>query len=411
VRTLHLVLTSACNLSCSYCYQDRRAASVIEWDVVRRSLGWLFRPRERDLHLNIYGGEPLLAFPLLRRVVEHARSATPPGRRLRVDTTTNALLLDRATVDFLAAHGVHTQVSFDGVPRAQDLRRPGTFRLLDERLRRIQREQPAFFEDFLDVAATVTAANLPALGDSVDYFLDLGVRTVRLTPRLTWDPDWRLGRARQMGRQLARICRASRRHLRRTGRVPVALFRRQRGDAERRAVPARMCGVGSRRSLVVDVDGSVHGCVLFARSYQSLGSPGLRRWIGPLAVGRLDDPGLDRRLRAFTARVHRSPLFARRDRKRSGYGRCADCRELAHCTVCPVSIAHFPGGGDPHRIPDLPCAFVRAVWRHVRHFPDQPGDVDRLTGGRPRPELVSELLASAPVQRAASWMMPVEDRA
>jgi hypothetical protein len=167
------------------------------------------------------------------------------------------------------------------VPRAQDLRRAGTFRLLDERLRRIQREQPAFFEDFLDVAATVTAANLPALGDSVDYFLDLGVRTVRLTPRLTWDPDWRLGRAREMGRQLARICRASRRHLRRTGRVPVALFRKQRGDPERRAVPARMCGVGSRGSLVVDVDGSVHGCVLFAHSYQRArplhGLPGLDR--------------------------------------------------------------------------------------------------------------------------------------
>lgn len=392
VRSLALVLTADCNLSCAYCYQDRRGRAALEWRLARRALDRLFRSEERDLHLHLYGGEPLLAFPLFRRVVEHAREATPPGRRLRIDTSTNGILLDDEAIDFLATNEVETQLSFDGVPAAQDRRCPGSFRLLDDRLRRLKRDRRAFFEERLEIAVTVTAANLPALGDSVDYFLDLGVPTILLAPRLTPDPGWRPSGARDLDRQLAHACRASRKHLRRTGRVPVAHFRREQDEPSAPAAPGKMCGVGSGRTLVVDVDGSVYGCVLLAHSYQGLRSPGLQRWIAPLRIGRIGDPALDRRLDAFRARVRRMPLFGRRDRKHSAGARCARCPALAHCAVCPVAIAHVPDNADPHRMPELPCAFTRAIWRHVRHFPARPTDADRISGRAPRPEMVRDLL-------------------
>ncbi len=352
----------------------------------------MFRSEERDLHLHLYGGEPLLAFPLFRQIVEHARAVTPPGCSLRIDTSTNGILLDDEAVEFLAAHEVETQLSFDGVPAAQDRRCPGSFRVLDERLRSLKCDRRAFFDDRLEIAITVTTANLPALGDSVDYFLDLGVPTILLAPRLTHDPGWRHSRERVLDRQLARVCRSSRNHLRRTGRVPVAHFRKEGGEPADPGRPGRMCGVGSGRTLVVDVDGSVYGCVLFAHSYQRLRSPALQRWIAPLRIGRIGDPALDRRLDAFRAGVRRMPLFGRRDRKHSAGVRCAHCPALAHCAVCPVAIAHVSDNADPHRMPDLPCAFTRAIWRHVRHFPARPSDADRLSGRAPRPEMVRDLL-------------------
>ena len=251
-------------------------------------------------------------------------------------------------------------------------------------------------QDRLEIAITVTAADLQALADSVDYFLDLGVPTILLAPRLTHDPGWRRSGERALDRQLARVCRSSRNHLRRTGRVPVAHFRNDGGAPAEPGRPGRMCGVGSGRTLVVDVDGSVYGCVLFAHSYQRLRSPALQRWIAPLRIGRIDDPALDRRLDAFRARVRRMPLFGRRDRKHSAGGRCAECPALAHCAVCPVAIAHVPDSADPYRMPDLPCAFTRATWRHVRHF--------RL--GRPTP-IGSRAGRRGPRWCATSWRWPL----
>ena len=393
MRSLTLVLTSICNLRCTYCYQDCRSGMTMDWETARSALDALLQSHRRELQLHLYGGEPLVAFPLFRRAVEYVRAATPEGRTLRIDTTTNGLLLDNEKIDFLAAHEIDVQVSFDGVPAAQDLRRAGSFRLLDERLQHVRREWPAFFEDRLGIAITVTAANLSALGDSVDYFLDLGVPSVLLGPRLTHDPDWRPGHAREMRRQLARVCRLSRNHLRRTGSVPLRLFRKGRGQASPRTQRTRMCGVGSVGSLVVDVDGSVYGCVLFARSYQRLDSPALRRWIAPLSGGRFDDHWLARRLRAVRARLRRSALFTCWDQKRSGHGRCAHCPERARCAVCPVSIAHVHGNDDPHRVPDLPCAFFRSAGPHIRHFPVQPTEADRLSGRVNPPEMLRELLA------------------
>ncbi len=381
MRSLSLNLTSACDLACTYCYQDRRGRAVMEWETARGALDWLYRSPERELELHLYGGEPLLAFPLFRRVVEHARATVPPGTSLRIDTSTNGILLDDRKLDFLTEHEVGTQVSFDGVPVAQDLRQAGTFRILDDRLHRLRRERPAFFEDRLEIAITLTAAALPVLADSVEYFLGLGIATILATPRLTHDPRWRLGSARELERQLAHVCRVSRQHFRQTGRVPVAFFRKGHGASADPRARERMCGAGTGRSLVVDVDGSVHGCVLFAQSYQSLASEALRRWIAPLRIARLDDPAFDRRLRAFRARVRRMELFRRRDRKYTSYGRCVDCPELARCTVCPVSSAHIPGNTDPRRIADLPCAFTRAIGRHVDHFPAQPGDASGSEGG------------------------------
>ncbi len=353
----------------------------MEWETARPALERLLRSRERSLELHLYGGEPLLAFHLFRRVVERARATTPPGKSLRIDTSTNGIVLDDGRVDFLAEHDVGIQVSFDGTPAAQDHRLPGSFRVLDARLRRLKRERPAFFEGRLEIAVTVTAANIPALGDSVDYFLELGVPTILAGPRLTHDPDWRPASARALERQLAHVCRLSRRHFRQTGRVPVAFVRKGDGRSGRGRSPRRMCNAGSGRSLVVDVDGSVHGCVLFAQSYQRLGSEALQRWIAPLRIGRLDDPAFDRRLRAFQSRVRRAELFGRRDLKYTGHGCCADCPELVRCAVCPVSSAHIPANTDPRRIADLPCAFTRAIGRHVDHFPAPPATfADRLGG-------------------------------
>jgi MoaA/NifB/PqqE/SkfB family radical SAM enzyme len=336
---------------------------------LRAAVDLLLVSRERERRLWFTGGEPLLEFASLQWAVAYAEAACGARRPVRFGLSTNGLLLDAERADFLAAHRVATQLSFDGLPAAQDQRRPGSFQVLDATLRWLRRRHPRWFARDLDVAITVTGTNLPVLADSVSYFLERGVRTVNVAPRVTADPQWTPGSYVELARQLGRVFATSLRVSRRTGLVPVAFLRRSGSKASRRVPGEWLCGVGAGRSLTVDADGSVAGCVMLAGSYQTFPTALLRDRVAALRLGRVDEPGLGRRLASFPAALKAAAIFDGRSRKRSSFGRCRDCRHRGSCSICPVSIGRVPGNADPDRVPDVLCGFNRIALEYRDRFP------------------------------------------
>jgi len=362
------VVTSACNLKCAYCLQDRHPGRRMSEETARRVLDRLLHSRRRELAIGFYGGEPLLAFDLVRRTVEEAERRRPRGSRLLLSLSTNGLLLDAEKAAFLGAHGVETQVSFDGSRAAQELRAPGTFGVLSDRLEELRRLCPAFYEGRLEVAIIVTPDNLHTLAESVDLLLERRVPRITLGPVMGGSVKWERSREPEMDGQLRLVYRRCRSVYDRTGRVPVTLFRRAPGRPLAKERGA-MCGIGRGGSITVDVDGEVSACPLLVRSCQTFSGAGLRRWVEPLRIGQLDAPDLGGRLERFRAEVRRSPLFMQRERKRTTRRRCAECRYRASCRVCPVAIAH--AGKDPHLVPEFLCAFNRLSLKYRERFPAQ----------------------------------------
>lgn len=126
---LYLILlpTEACNLRCTYCFEDfsggRMAPEVVAG--VKRLLERR-APDLRALTLSWFGGEPLLARDLVEDVLAHARNLL--GRHPRVDfssdMTTNGYLLSRETFEGLVGLGVSSwYVTFDGPRPRHDARR------------------------------------------------------------------------------------------------------------------------------------------------------------------------------------------------------------------------------------------------------------------------------------------------
>ena len=368
LRGAVLVVTSACNLRCTYCLQDQHPARRMSEGTARLVLDRLLGSRRRKLAIGFYGGEPLLAFDLVRRTVEEAERRRPRGSRLLFSLSTNGWLLDAEKAAFLAAHGVETQVSFDGSRAAQELRAPGTFGVLSDRLEELRRLCPAFYESLLEIAIIVTPENLHALAESVSQVLERGVSRITLGPVTGGSVKWERSRERELDGQLCLLYRRCRSLYDRTGRVPVTLFRRSLGRPLAKERGA-MCGIGRGGLVTVDVDGETSACPLLPRSYQTLSAPGLRRWVEPLRIGRLDTPDLGGRLDRFRAEVRRSPLFMQRERKHTARRRCAHCRYRASCRVCPVAIAH--AGDDPHLVPEFLCAFNRLSSKYRERFPAQ----------------------------------------
>src|SRR6516165_2741707 len=131
ISALEVVLTAACNLRCSYCYQTEKKARSMEWSTLRAGLDRLMSSKARDVSVLFIGGEPLLEFGLIQRAVRYLETLRQADRHIRKTVITNGTLLQDEHLAFFATHDFRLQLSFDGIEAAQDIRAPGTFKRLD----------------------------------------------------------------------------------------------------------------------------------------------------------------------------------------------------------------------------------------------------------------------------------------
>jgi len=126
VESAILNLTHACNLDCSYCFMKfpnvkaRYGESKIRMDykTAKASLDFLHKHSRPKMSVNFFGGEPLLEFNLLRRIIDYGDEKYPGWFQWNI--TTNGTLLDRSVQQFLDARKVSVIVSLDGSKPTHD---------------------------------------------------------------------------------------------------------------------------------------------------------------------------------------------------------------------------------------------------------------------------------------------------
>lgn len=369
--SLGLVVSADCNLRCAYCYQDRKQPRWMSWPTMARALDLVASSRRRRADVTFVGGEPLLGFPLVVRAVRRLGRRFPAERRPTFTIATNGLLLTPRRLAYFERHRFSIQLSFDGVASAQDLRAPGTFEVLGRLLDRMRRHHQRYFRRKVMVAVTATAATIPYLADSFEYFLSKGVSDIAIGPAMG-QPRLTKAQTAELDRQFGRIFRSSQRHYRDTGAVPLRAFRRKAPDPSKAVESDLACVAATGRDLAVDVDGQVYSCALLIRSCQRVARPALARRLAAMCLGPVTDLDGLRRTRSRLPRAALAAgIFAPQARKRSRLGRCASCRYAAICFVCPIACAKNPESADSARIPDFQCAFNRIMLECRRRFPIQ----------------------------------------
>jgi sulfatase maturation enzyme AslB (radical SAM superfamily) len=327
------------------------------------------------------GGEPLLAFPVIETAVTYIGARKPAGLDVRYAITTNGLALGPAEARFLAANGFHVKLSFDGLPRMQSKRGRGTFETLDRLLDDLRAEHPSLFESRLTVGVTLVPETITRLAATVRYLLGKDVADLQVVPAMVSARSWNHRMRRELRAEFDVVYDACLSHYRRTGRQPLRLLRAAT-DVTASALSDWYCGIGTGESLTLDVDGTLHGCVTVASSYQHFPPTRLGRSIARLRLGRIGEPDLPARLASYHAAVRATGLFNNRHRKYSSYGRCSTCRSRARCVICPTAIVRG-AGSDRHRVPDFICAFNRLSADSARRFASvPPAHREEITNGR-----------------------------
>ena len=133
LTTAVLNVTNQCNLSCTYCYEYSEDKIVdttngaqpkfMSEETARQSVDLLFKESgdNRVVHVSFFGGETLMNYPVLSRVVPYAREqAEARGKHVEFNLTTNATLLTGEMIGFLAEHDVSVTVSIDGPREMQN---------------------------------------------------------------------------------------------------------------------------------------------------------------------------------------------------------------------------------------------------------------------------------------------------
>ncbi|MCE9108380.1 MULTISPECIES: radical SAM peptide maturase [Bacteroides] len=121
-------VTDACNLRCEYCgygkfYSDydERKNQMLPTEKATRFLDFLIdlwnsslnTSINQNVYISFYGGEPLINFPFIQKIVHHLQKADCKTRRFTFSMTTNAILLNRY-MDYLAEHKFNLLISLDG---------------------------------------------------------------------------------------------------------------------------------------------------------------------------------------------------------------------------------------------------------------------------------------------------------
>ena len=181
-----ILLTNACNLSCSYCYeQHNRDYGRFTPASIRKIWDWL-----RDIndyfpkYIQFFGGEPLIHAKLILDFMrENKDELERMGDKMAVSITTNGLLLTKPFVDeFFSYPNVKMMISLDTIDAKVDHRGIPQLKI-DHLLDMIEYVATKVkHPDNLAIRATITRAGSPFLKNLWEAVYSRGVKQLIFHP-------------------------------------------------------------------------------------------------------------------------------------------------------------------------------------------------------------------------------------
>lgn len=192
-NNITIFLTRRCNLRCKYCYASGGEMNEnIDLNFARVGIDFAFKSREDPLKITFHGGgEPFLAFDLMKKILVYAKNKTD---KVVATAVTNGLLNEKM-IDFVLNNFKNLMISYDGPPSIQDVHRP----MINGRPSSLHVEKTIKMFDEngwiknIGIRSTISAFSENKMTDIVNYFYSYGLKKV------IFEPLFEVGRAKNTG--------------------------------------------------------------------------------------------------------------------------------------------------------------------------------------------------------------------
>ncbi|MBE5889715.1 MAG: thioether cross-link-forming SCIFF peptide maturase [Lachnospiraceae bacterium] len=197
VKALCLHIAHDCNLACKYCfaeegeYHGRRA--LMDYETGKQALDFLIANSgsRKNLEVDFFGGEPLLNFEVVKKLVAYGREQEKlHDKHFRFTLTTNGVLLNDEVKEFANKECDNVVLSIDGRKEIHDMMRPfrkgaGSYDIIVPKFQDLaeSRNQERYY-----VRGTFTHFNLDFSKD-VLHLADLGFKQISVEPVVAQETD------------------------------------------------------------------------------------------------------------------------------------------------------------------------------------------------------------------------------
>lgn len=127
LKSMCINISHDCNLACEYCFAHKGdfggARELMSEEVGRKAIDFLIERStgRHNLEVDFFGGEPLMNFEVVKKVVAYAREQEKiHNKNFRFTITTNGILLNDDAIDFINREMSNCVLSIDGRPEVND---------------------------------------------------------------------------------------------------------------------------------------------------------------------------------------------------------------------------------------------------------------------------------------------------
>lgn len=323
-RTISVLVTENCNLSCVYCYEHHKSVKQLTFSKAKEIIDYELKEREpkENTYIDFFGGEPFLNFELIKQIYDYVMSFFKGN--IHFFASTNGTLIHGDIQDWLIKNRkfVSVGLSLDGIKKAHDINRSGSFDDIDLNF---------FLKNYPDqgIKMTISEQSLPYLAESIVYLSKLGFK---ITCNLAYMVDWMSkDNQRILVDQLNRLinfyvenpkydrCSMLDYH--------IEILSRPEGDKK---TFRKYCGTGTAM-VCYDLDGAAYPCQLF--SPVSAGDRAKK--VGELALrDEIDSSLLDE-----------------------------ECRQCYYYRICPNCLgSNYLSTGDLYKPDSARCALYKLIF-------------------------------------------------
>lgn len=331
-RTIAITLTEACNLKCSYCYENHKSSKKMSSDVLHKII---YDEMTADngfdeLEIDFFGGEPFLCFDLIKDAEEYIKNMNS-SKKYILFATTNGTLVHGEIKNWLSHHDdvLICGLSFDGTKTMQDINRSNSFDSID--LDFFKKHYP-----LQDIKMTISENTLAHLAEGVVFLHEKGFD---VSCNLAYNINWSNDKNREILQgQLLQLIDY---YLSHETVKPCSMLEMPITNVSKaygKGIYHRFCGAGTY-TVTYHIDGTAYPCQFFM----------------PLSVGE------EKAKNALSLKFYKDDIPEELIEKK--------CRHCVVQPICPTCYgANYAATGNMYRHDDNYCELTKIIIKARSYF-------------------------------------------